>query len=68
MQGGSGVSLTNVFNLIKDVQKKFKTREMEKKELEVRIFSFQSYRLLISAFNHSLYSGSRILRGLAKCL
>jgi len=32
---GAGASLVHVFNLIKDVQKKFKTREQEKRELEV---------------------------------
>ena len=32
--GDSGISLTNVYNLIKDVQKNFRTREQEKKELE----------------------------------
>ena len=33
--GGGNVGLVHIFNLIKDVQKKFKTREQEKKELEV---------------------------------
>ena len=32
---GAGSSLVHAFNLIKDVQKTFKTREQEKKELEV---------------------------------
>ena len=31
---GSGINLTSVYNLIKDVQKGFRTREQEKKELE----------------------------------
>ena len=31
----AGASLVHVFNLIKDVQKRFKTREQEKRELEV---------------------------------
>ena len=35
VHGGAGGSLSRVFNLIKEVQKKFKTRELEKKELEV---------------------------------
>ena len=33
---GAATSLVHAFNLIKDVQKTFKTREQEKKELEVR--------------------------------
>ena len=32
---GAGSGLVHVFNLIKDVQKRFKTREQEKKEMEV---------------------------------
>ena len=36
IHGGGGTNIIQVFNLIKDVQKKFKTRELEKKELEVR--------------------------------
>lgn len=35
VRGGAGSSLSRVFNQIKEVQKKFKTRELEKKELEV---------------------------------
>ncbi len=31
---GSGLGFANVYNLIKDVQKSFRTREQEKKELE----------------------------------
>ena len=34
---GAGSSLVHAFNLIKDVQKTFKQREQEKKELEVCI-------------------------------
>ncbi len=36
MRGGAGVNLVQVFGNIKDIQKRFKTRELEKKELEVR--------------------------------
>ena len=35
--GGAGLGLVHTFNLIKDVQKTFKTREQEKKELEVSV-------------------------------
>jgi len=34
-QSGGMVNLTSVFTMIKEMQRKFKTREAEKKELEV---------------------------------
>ena len=40
VHGGAGSSLSKVFNQIKEVQKKFKARELEKKELEVMVAVF----------------------------
>lgn len=49
--GGAGISLGSVYNLIKDVQKQFRTHEQEKKELEGVV---QQEQLITSATKGSI--------------